>query len=164
MAGRIITFFVGFLILALVGSCRIVNEIWFDRGCEGFLKQASDANTVDVAKDRLAQAIKYLDDNNLTSGYTSIVYRTPSDDVGFWYNNLKASMNELESVPEDANQLLRSNLLIKLRETLLDHGQSGDSVTSPNGISIYPNNMVFCLATIFGAVLLVGAVLMLLPE
>lgn len=37
-------------------------------------------------------------------------------------------------------------MLLKLRETILhDAGESGDRVTAPDGISVYPNNALFGL-------------------
>jgi hypothetical protein len=60
---------------------------------------------------------------------------------------LKASLNELNTIPENAQQLEKSNVLMKLRETLLDNTSDGTEVTCPAGISIYPNNtayMIWC--------------------
>lgn len=144
---------IGFAFFLCFCAVRVVKDVQFDRGCEGYLKRAADANTVDIAKEQLQIAIKYIEDNNLTSGYTSIVYRTPDEDVGFWYKNLKASYAELAAVPADASQLERTNVLMKLRETLLDAHEKGVSVTSPSGISIYPNNSAYCFFGIFASIL-----------
>lgn len=81
----------------------------------------------------------------MTEGYTSILYRTPDEDVGFWYNNLRQSLEELKTVTADATKLERSNLLMKLRETILDDGRDGVSVTIPPGMSRFPYNTGFCL-------------------
>ena len=123
---------------------RTVADINFDRNCEGYLKRAADANTVDLAAENLEVAVKYAEQNGLTSGFTSIVYRTPDEDIGFWYKNLTASPKELRAVKPETPQLERTNILMKLRETLLDQGQS-TSVTAPSGISVYPNNAVYAM-------------------
>ncbi len=34
----------------------------------------------------------------MTSGYTSILWQTPDEDIGFWYTNLKASQQELQNL------------------------------------------------------------------
>lgn len=125
------------------GVARAVNGISFDRNCEGYLKRAADANTVELAEKNLVVALNHLESNGTTSGYTSILYRTPDEDVGFWYQNLQASLKELRSIKPEAAQLERSNVLMKLRETLLDHGQSGDTVTTPPGISVFPSNTAY---------------------
>ncbi len=143
-------------------GARVVNSIVFDRNCEGYLKRAADANTIELAKQNLGVAVKYLENNQLTSGYTSVVYRTPDEDVGFWYENLRASLKELNEVRPDATQLEKSNVLMKLRETLLDEGENGTCVTVPNGMSVFPNNVAYAnwgivsllLAGLFGLVAL----------
>lgn len=124
-------------------SLSIYNGVVFGIHCEGHLKRAADANTVDMASKELADAIKYLEDNKMTEGYTSVLWNTPSADVGFFYQNLKSSLEELKKVTPETAQLERTNVLMKLRETLLDHGDSGDSVTCPSGISVFPNNAAY---------------------
>lgn len=127
--------------LVIWGVARIVkSEIVFERNCGGYLKRAADANTVDLAKKELTKVIQYCEINGLTSGYTSIIYRTPDEDIEFWYTNLKESLKELEQISEDATPLEKSNMLMKLRETILHNTDSGSSVTCPEGISIYPYN------------------------
>ena len=135
-------------IIAFLGFCgtRIVKNIQYNQDCGGHLKRAADANTVNLAKDELTIAIHYIEDNDLTDGYTSILYNTPDEDMKFWYNNIKASYIELDQIDSTTTQLETSNILIKLRETLLDHtGQGGDKVTAPDGISVYPNNTGYML-------------------
>lgn len=121
-------------------TARVVISERFDMHCSGYLKRAADANTVDLAKVELARAVSYLDEHRLTSGYTSVFYRTPDEDVGFWYGNLKASQGELDALPANASALERSNVLMKLRETLTDNSKNGTSLTIPEGISVYPSN------------------------
>ncbi len=69
----------------LWAGARILNNIQFDRGCEGHLKRAADANTIAVAIPEVDKALKYIEDNDLTEGYTSILYNTPDEDIGYWY-------------------------------------------------------------------------------
>ena len=81
------------------------------------------------------------------------------EDVGFWYQNLKASLGELDQVSLTASQLEKSNLLIKLRETLLDQGKEGISITSPDGISRFPLNTAYAIAgIIFFVLFIVGGI------
>ncbi len=145
---------------------RIGCAIQFDINCTGHLKRAADANTVELAKTELKTAIAYLDANNLKTGNTGIIFEHPSCDIEFWYGNLTASLAELESIDADTPLLTRTNALIKLRETLVDHG-AGTTVTEPAGISIYPLNkkaaivgwtigVVMCLAWIVWFVIFVN--------
>ncbi|OHA87761.1 MAG: hypothetical protein A3A96_00760 [Candidatus Zambryskibacteria bacterium RIFCSPLOWO2_01_FULL_39_39] len=123
---------------------RTIAGINFDRNCEGYLKRAADANTIDLAIENLKVATKYAEQNGMTSGFTSIMYRTPNEDIGFWYKNLTASLKELRVVKPDTPQLEKTNILMKLRETLLDQ----NSITSPPGISIYPSNGSYAMWSI----------------
>ena len=137
-------------------TTRIVMDINFGRNCTGYLKRAADANTVPMAAKNLETAVRYAETNGLTSGYTSILYRSPSEDIGFWYENLTASLKELKEITPETTQLERTNVLMKLRETLLDQGENGVHVTAPSGLSVYPSNTAFalwgCLSLIFAGV------------
>jgi hypothetical protein len=152
------------LILLSIPSCgvRAYKDIVFDRGAEGYLKRAADANSVDLAKNELDIAIKYAESNALTSGYTSVLYRTPDEDVGFWYRNLKVSQSELQSLPDNATPLEKSNMLMKLRETLLDSGEKKVHVTLPSGISVFPNNTAYAIWLTISGLLLCGGIMLIM--
>lgn len=126
-----------------IWATLITRSILLTQNCTGYLKRAADANTVDMASVQLNKAISYLENNNLTSGYTSVLWRTPDEDVGFWYGNLKASQLELSKVDSTTSSLEKSNLLMKLRETLMDNTTEGDDITVPDGLSRYPNNAMW---------------------
>lgn len=123
-----------------------VLGVKLNQNCLGHLKRAADASTIETAELELGIALDYLEKENLTSGYTSILWKTPDEDIKFWYNNIKASKNELISLPKNSSNMEKSNMLIKLRETLLDHGDKGsESITCPDGLSRYPNNSIFAI-------------------
>jgi hypothetical protein len=156
-------------ILAFTGlfSTLILGVLFFknvhlEQNCTGYLKRAADANTVETAKEQLQRAIYYLEENNITSGYTSILWKTPDEDIYFWYKNLKQSESELLKVDSTTSALEKANLLMKLRETLLDNGKEGDSLTYPDGLSRYPNNsmwgvlLTFALISVFVFVVTLG--------
>lgn len=123
---------------------RIYKSVVFDIEVGGHLKRAADANTIELARIEMETVIAYVQKNEFTNGYTSVLWRTPDEDVGFWYRNLNASLAELHQVKENATQLEKSNVLMKLRETLVDHGQNL-TVTVPPGISIFPNNTFYAM-------------------
>jgi hypothetical protein len=149
-----------FAIGLLWGAGRCYYAIAFNVDCGEHIKRAADANTVDLAIQELKVVITYLDENKMTSGYTSTFYNSPLEDVGYWYTNLNASLGELRKVTPDTPQLVRSNLLLKLRETLLDHTGSGESATMPSGISIFPSNVEFALwGWVSGVLAIIGFVL-----
>lgn len=146
--GKAAKIFMVFAIIATVvfgawTTVRIVKDVQFEMNCTQYLKRAADANTVETAKEELAKAISYAEAHNLTEGVVSIFLHQPKNDIGYWYNNMTEAYAELENLPEDATSLEKTNVLMKLRETLTDEKESGVSVTVPKGISIYPNNVLY---------------------
>ena len=135
---------VGFvLILAacVVFGFRISKNIEFKQNVKGYLKRAADASTVQLANEEISKAINYLEVNDMTTGYTSVLYKTPDEDIDFWFRNLKASQHELQALKSES-ALEKTNVLIKLRETLLDTGEK-TKVTVPKALHLYPNNKVW---------------------
>ena len=65
----------------------------FQQQCGGYLKQAADANTVELARERLNLAINYIEAKGYTTGYTSIFVKTEDENIGYWYQNIKACQN-----------------------------------------------------------------------
>ena len=139
---------------------RIGLSVQFNQKCEGYLKQAADANTVEIALDRINLALDYIERNNLTDGYTSILWNTEDENIGFWYKNIKACKSELEACLT-GTQLEKSNVLMKVRESLTDNGEHGTRMTVPDGISAYPHNVLFfILNTISIIVLIFGFIIL----
>ena len=136
---------------------RIYKSVIFDINCGGRLERAASANTIELASEELEAAL--LQANKYEDGYTSVFFNTPDEDVGFWKKNLNESYAELIDFKNNIDKYSatdKSNQLIKLRETLIDHTDQGDKITKPSGISIYPNNgIIFFIGTlsiIFGLV------------
>ena len=102
-----------------------------------------------------------LEANNLTSGYTSVMWETPDEDIGFWYQNLKASQQELQKLNSDS-ALERTNVLMKLRETLLDDGEK-TKVTIPKGLSVYPYNLRWGLLSLSAFIAISMGLILLIP-
>lgn len=140
MKSRLTIGVIGLLSCIIWLGARWYQGYLFEQACEGHLKRAADANTVDLAKQELKYALDYLDANDMTTGSSHILFKKPKHDIGFWYDNIKASYDELCGIDSTHSQLEKSNVLIKLRETLIDHtGEGGDTVTVPPRISVYPN-------------------------
>ncbi len=131
------------LIFLAISGTMIYRAIEFNINLGGYLKRAADANTVSLAEENLELAIAEIERRNMVAGTTKVFWESPARDVEFWYTNLIASRDELMSLPEDSSQLEKTNVLMKLRETLLDSGSQGDSITHPPGISLFPNNQAY---------------------
>lgn len=146
---------IGIVSLVVLLLLRLCCGIGFNIRCSQYLERASNANTVDFAKQNLATAMRCLEKEDLTNGVVSIFLHQPSNDIGYWYSNLRASMDELSKVKEDTSQLEKSNILMKLRETLTDATKEGTMVVCPSGISIYPYNALYFWLFMFSFVLLI---------
>jgi hypothetical protein len=129
----------------------IVLGVQFDREISGHLELAAHANSTELAERKLKIATDGMRKRGLCNGgegcFTSIIYRTPGEDVGYWRENIDNTLADLQSMSpvERADNLIESNQLIKVRETLLSTGEAGDRVTEPQGISRYPNNFSYGL-------------------
>ena len=139
--------------LALISPIlTTIKSIQFDQKCGGYLKQAADANSVELAEKQLNLAIDYIEQHELTSGYTSVLWNTEDENIEYWYNNLKQCQKELAAT-KDNSTLENTNVLMKLRESLTDVDQNGTTLTIPYGISRYPNNLLYgILNTISGII------------
>lgn len=146
-------FTVIFLLALIAPTACIVKSIRFDQQCAGYIKQAADANTVELALQRLQVAIDYAESHNLTSGYTSVLWKTEDENIGFWYQNLLMCQQELMGA-QGGTQLEKSNILMKVRESLTDQGEKGTELKIPDGISRYPNNLFWGIFRLISYIIL----------
>lgn len=141
--------------LALISPVlTTIKSIQFDQKCGGYLKQAADANSVELAERQLNLAIDYIEQHELTSGYTSVLWNTEDENIEYWYNNLKQCQKELAAT-KDNSTLENTNVLMKLRESLTDVDQNGTTLTIPYGISRYPNNLLYGILNIISGIVFV---------
>lgn len=132
------------MLFSIWGTVRAYTAIQFSIHCSGYLKLAADSSNVDMAHLNLNKAIDYIDANELNEGFTSVLWKSPTDDIGFWSKNLHTAYVELgELDTATLTPLEQSNVLMKLREVLLDQGDTGQIVTHPEGISIFPYNRLW---------------------
>lgn len=131
----------------------VQRSIIFSQYCGGYLKQAADASSISTALDRLNLAIEYIEENNLTEGYTSIIYKTQDEDLRFWYHNILDAREQL-TLSLNGSKLEQDNALMRVREALTDNGEEGTKVTIPDGISRYPHNTIFAILNSISILLL----------
>lgn len=127
------------------GFFAYMTYLKFENGCFGHLTRAGHANTIEAAREEIETAVTFLEKENITEGYTAIFegLKTPDEDIAFWYKNLKASLEQLKKIPHDVSALERSNVLLKLRETVIHSGAKGEDLVCPPGLARYPNNMTW---------------------
>jgi hypothetical protein len=156
---------IGLLLIVLsVGliGIRVGKKMALKHNVTGYLKRASDASTAKMAHVELSKAISYLEAHGLTNGYTSVLWKTPADDLGFWYQNLKASQQILANL-QNPSTLEESNVLMRLRETLTDNSDKG-KVSVPSFLSVYPNQKLWAGLTFLALVSFVAGLGLVLPK
>ena len=128
----------------------------FDAECGGYMLNAASANSIELARGEMEKVVKYIELRRIQPGFTSVMYDTANEDVGFWISNMKSSLEELKQIGPEATSLEKSNVLIKLRETLTDKSKEKTEISVPMGISVYPNNFGYMiwgvLSTILGII------------
>ena len=156
------------ILAVIVSALWLAAMVWFiclrvefNQNCTGYLKQAADANTIELAIDRLDKAIDYVELQDWTDGYTSVLWKTEDENIGFWYKNLKASRVELEKAL-CSSQMEQTNVLMKLRETLTDNNENGTYITYPDGLWKYPHNMEFAVFACIIHILFIVMLILLL--
>jgi hypothetical protein len=148
--------------LIVVFVLQGIASIQFDIDVTGYLKRAADANTIHIAEGELDKALASIEKRGLKDGRTGVLWQSPNTDVGFWYNNLVTARSELGNLSPDATSMEKSNMLIKLRETLIDHGKDGDKVTLPYSICLHPANGLYFMGFLAGILIAGCAVLSLM--
>lgn len=134
----------------------------FSRSCGDYLKLAGDAPNVEKADEFLGQALEYIEENNLTSGDSAILFvKQPTNNLKIWYGQIKGAKATTESIlkrkaasADSVTQLEQDNALMKIREVVLDSSSSGTSVTTPAWISLYPNQRAMAAWWILSVVFL----------
>lgn len=144
----------GLFALIVMLSTLTYQSIIFDIEIGGHMGRAANANTIELAAQEMNIVVQNMEKRGMTKGYTSIIYKTPDEDVGYWYNNMNDSLAELRSVNPDATKLEKSNVLMKLRESLT----TNDKIVVPQGIERFPYNalfavynLIFLITTFWGA-------------
>lgn len=147
-----------------LGVTRIINEVQFGISVTDYLKRAADANTVELAVENLDTAITELERRGVTSGNTGVLWQSPANDVSFFYANLTSARAELEALTPETTPLERSNMLMKLRESIADHGEGGTTITGPGGLAVHPNNPFWFWSLWITALFAIGAWCTLLQD
>lgn len=138
----------------------IFRIVMFNIDCGGHMELAAKANSISLAQQEMRMVVKYLEDHNLTKGNTAVLWNTPQQDLNFFYNNMKASLEELERIEDDSSSLDKSNVLMKLRETLTEtSGKGSEKMCVPFGITRAPHQVLFIIWAVISAVMLVVGVI-----
>jgi len=110
----------------------------FEDKCGKYIYRACDSIDVETARENLAKAIEYLETSNLTSGYTSKLSHSSTQEIAPWFNNLKDCHEILENLNQESTELEKEIALKKVSNSLEDFD-------FPRGIKFYPVEDFYCL-------------------
>ena len=134
------TFPVIFLLCIVFFISAFFKDYRFERECAGYLNLAANANDPKLVIKYMDIAIEYIERNNLDKGNTTVIFNYPDRSLDYWYANLKEIQADVKALPDDVSQLERSNVLMKVRESLTDSdSQGGSRIILPPYIAYYPS-------------------------
>lgn len=117
---------------------RIVKNNRFDNNVTYYIDEADKSNDITYSCEKASIANDYLKNNNLTSGYTSIVSRERDEDLYIFYDSIDKKTNYF--------CLSRNKDYIKLYQEYADmRNMKPHDVSVPQGISIYPYNLFYLI-------------------
>jgi hypothetical protein len=160
-AFSIVLISLGGALLLAVAITRAVLAERFDLFCGTYIYRAAIATDQAMAIQSLDVAIAYTDQHGMTAGYTSVLYRDATEDVGFWHELLTSARDQVKALPTNATPLERTNVLMKLHENLV--APSG-AIHVPDGISGFPYNSAFTFLGWFGVAMIIGGLIIIIVE
>ena len=130
---------------AIMIAPPVIKHINLAIGCTDYLERAANANTPELAIQQLDTALAFIEKQGWTSGSTYVAFKYPQCDMGYWYANLVAARDELKGLSPKSSPLEKSNLLMKLRESITDgSGPNGkQELILPPNINFYPDQVVW---------------------
>ena len=141
----VIAMFAPLLISGWIGAKRNAD---FNVFCAQHVERAARSNSIDAARDEIGMAISWLEEKKMVEGYSGVVYQSPSNDIGYWYKNLKEVharlggtsgkevKHEISLGGSQMNLVESSIVLERVQTSLLD---KEGTLRVPTFISLYPN-------------------------
>lgn len=140
-------FFLSLVLLAFAAITPIVYEVEraiFNQKCGSYLEQAANASDPELAIRSLNVAIAYAEEHGIVDGYTSILWKTEDENVGFWFDNLKAHQKNLSNAIK-GSEAEKNTAMINLKASLLRYTEDGTKLVVPEGIHVFPHNRLFAV-------------------
>lgn len=131
-----VLFFICVISLFFSIAIPINRQSIFDKCFVNHVKRGIDSLNLDIAKKELDKAIKYLNDNNLTNGSTSIFSGDSENDLESYYNWIKEVYKYIKYFPSNASKVERLKYFKELENI-------ESTINIPKGMAMYPYNKLF---------------------
>ena len=133
------------IIAVMCIASAIISTIYFRIKCETPLRKAALAETLPEAKVNLDKAIQFVEQNWLTTGYSSLFFKDDEYNITKWYATLKSAQSEIDILyVKGYDQVEELDALIALLIKLTDIPEDkqcvflNDIVFVPTGIQFVP--------------------------
>ena len=113
-----------------------------ETGCTEHLLEASRTISIDTAAIEIDAATKYLEQNHMTSGFTTIFGENPKEDLGAWYQRLRGLSTMLHAASKTDSKAEQNSTLIVAHNALI---KSNGYLNVPDGINAFPHNTILAL-------------------
>ena len=144
MIRRILFTIFGIITIMYIAGA-IISTIYFRVKCETPLRKAALAETIPEAKVNLDKAIQFVEQNQLTTGYSSLFFKEDEYNITKWYATLKSAQSEIDILyVKGYDQVEELDALIALLIKLTDIPENkqcvflNDIVFVPTGIQFVP--------------------------
>ena len=115
------------VIFAAWAALRIVAAIRYDIAVSAHVNNAVHAVDFEVAENEMAIAIENFEAFGLTEGCTGVLYKSPADDVGLYYQKLLDAREEYRTFSSES-ELEKFSLQQRMEESLKTAAPSNISV------------------------------------
>ena len=133
------------IIAVMCIASAIISTIFFRIKCETPLRKAALAETLPEAKVNLDKAIQFVEQNWLTTGYSSLFFKDDEYNITKWYATLKSAQSEIDILyVKGYDQVEELDALIALLIKLTDIPENkqcvflNDIVFVPTGLQFVP--------------------------
>lgn len=133
---------------------RIIKKEIFDNNFTYHINQSMSGTDPSKSYEEFVSALLYLQSHNLTSGYTTIVIRSPSEDISIFYDGIFKKFQysqKLASLPPEE--------IKQYQEYVVNKNLATTQIKEPEGISIYPYNGIYFVWMLISILLLVLSII-----
>ena len=135
------------LFFTALACIPIVKGIVFNRDCGAYLERASQAPTPDIARVSLDKALAYLNENHMTEGNTYIIIPSPNDTLEWLYSRVSQARKVLDEITVKSTPLEVSNVMIRMKDSISEQGESGEHVILPVHVALWPYQLFWIVVS-----------------
>lgn len=135
----------GFTYAILAVNCRA--------GITDSLREAAQSQTPEDAILHLNSVIEYMEENELTYGYTSIVTPDETENLETWYKKVVSVRDQIDNMPDSISIYEKAAFVSFVMGNIVSCRQCNFYSRAPEGISVYPYNKLLSRIFLFSTII-----------